>query len=122
MKSRIVREFFKFMVARRFADAERTLERLKKRLKKTVSDEEWRSGYLHALNGMLTALKSGEDSYSLIHNMNAEKKELKRYKAEMKRHAENTIHSRFDRGFFSAWVDYVDFLLKSGGAHQKGVE
>ena len=65
--------FFQLVKGRRFAEADRVLERIRLKTNKT----EWNSGYLHALNGILLAQKSN-DSYAFIKNVNFdEEKELK---------------------------------------------
>jgi len=95
--------FFQLVKARRFAEAERVLERI--RLK--TNETEWNSGYLHALDGILLAQKSG-DSYSFIKNVNFEdENELKKFRKEFLREYKNKIHADYDRGFFAAWADYM---------------
>jgi hypothetical protein len=95
--------FFQLVKNRRFAEAERVLERI--RLK--TNETEWNSGYLHALDGILLAQKSG-DSYSFIKNVNFEdESELKKFRKEFLREYKNKIHADYDRGFFAAWADYM---------------
>lgn len=95
--------FFQLVRARRFAEAERVLERI--RLK--TNETEWNSGYLHALDGILLAQKSG-DSYSFLNNVNFEdENELKKFRKEFLKEYKNKIHADFDRGFFAAWADYM---------------
>ena len=95
--------FFQLVKARRFAEAERVLERI--RLK--TNETEWNSGYLHALDGILLAQKSG-DAYSFIKNVNFEdENELKKFRKEFLKEYKNKIHADFDRGFFAAWADYM---------------
>jgi len=95
--------FFQLVNGRRFAEAERVLERI--RLK--TNETEWNSGYLHALDGILLAQKSG-DSYSFIKNVNFEdENELKKFRKEFLREYKNKIHADCDRGFFAAWADYM---------------
>ena len=95
--------FFQLVKNRRFAEAERVLERI--RLK--TNETEWNSGYLHALDGILLAQKSG-DSYSFIKNVNFEDENaLKKFRKEFLREYKNKIHADYDRGFFAAWADYM---------------
>jgi hypothetical protein len=104
-----VTRFFQLVEGRRFAEAERVLERI--RLK--TSETEWNSGYLHALDGMLFAQKSG-DSYSFLNNLNfKDEKELKKIKKEFLKESRNKIHADYDRGFFSAWADYMRISIKA---------
>ncbi|HDQ05842.1 MAG TPA: hypothetical protein ENN36_03855 [Candidatus Bathyarchaeota archaeon] len=95
--------FFQLVNSRRFAEAERVLERIRQKTNET----EWNSGYIHALDGILLAQKSG-DSYSLIKNVNFEdENELKKFRKDFLREYKNKIHADYDRGFFAAWADYM---------------
>jgi hypothetical protein len=95
--------FFQLVKNRRFAEAERVLERIRQKTNET----EWNSGYLHALDGILLAQKSG-DSYAFIKNVNFdEETELKKFRKEFLHEYKNKIHADYDRGFFAAWADYM---------------
>jgi len=95
--------FFQLVKGRRFAQAERVLERI--RLK--TNETEWNSGYLHALDGILLAQKSG-DSYAFIKNVDFDdEKNLKKFRKEFLKEYKNKIHADYDRGFFAAWADYM---------------
>jgi hypothetical protein len=101
--------FFQLVKGRRFAEAERVLERI--RLK--TNETEWNSGYLHALDGILLAQKSG-DSYAFIKNVNFDdEKELKKFRKDFLKEYKNKIHADYDRGFFAAWADYMLISKKS---------
>ena len=95
--------FFQLIKGRRFAEAERVLERI--RLK--TNETEWNSGYLHALDGILNSQKSS-DSYSFIKNVDFENdKNLKKFRKEFLKEYKNKINADFDRGYFAAWADYM---------------
>lgn len=101
--------FFQLITERRFAEAERMLERLREKVEKT----EWNEGYLQALNGMLLAKKTNNDRYVFLSNVDfGNRKELQKYQQEFLEHAENRFHADYDRGFFSAWAEYTRVLLK----------
>ena len=101
--------FFELVKGRRFAEAERVLERIRQKTNET----EWNSGYLHALDGILLAQKSS-DSYSFIKKVNFEdEKELKKYRKDFLVEYKNKIHADYDRGFFAAWADYMLISKKS---------
>jgi len=100
--------FFQLLKGRRFAEAERVLERIRQKTNQT----EWNSGYLHALDGIILAQKSN-DSYAFIKNVNFEdEKELKKSRKEFLKEYKNKIHSDNDRGFFAAWADYMLITVK----------
>ncbi len=95
--------FFQLLKGRRFAEAERVLERIRQKTNET----EWNSGYLHALDGIVLATKSN-DSYAFIKNLNLEdEKSLRKNRREFLKEYKNKVHSDFDRGFFAAWADYM---------------
>ncbi len=101
--------FFQLIKGRRFAEAERVLERIRQKTNET----EWNRGYLHALDGILLAQKSS-DTYAFIKKVNFEdEKELKKYRKEFLTEYKNKIHSDYDRGFFAAWADYMLISKKS---------
>lgn len=101
--------FFQLIKGRRFAEAERVLERIRQKTNET----EWNSGYLHALDGVLLAQKSN-DSYGFIKRVNFEDEtELKKYRKEFLQEYKNKIHADYDRGFFAAWADYMLISKKS---------
>ena len=106
-KIHVVR-FFQLLKGRRFAEAERVLERIRQKTNQT----EWNSGYLHALDGVILTQKSN-DSYAFIKNVNFEsEKELKKSRKEFLKEYKNKIHSDYDRGFFAAWADYMLITVK----------
>ena len=101
--------FFQLVKGRRFAEAERVLERV--RLK--TNETEWNSGYLHALDGILLAKKS-TDSYAFLKKVNFDdEKDLKKFRKEFLKEYKNKIHADYDRGFFAAWADYMLISKKS---------
>jgi len=105
-----VTRFFQLVAKRQFAEAERILERLKERIQKT----RWNKGYFRALQGILLAQKSNNDRYAFLSNMHpTTKEELKNYRQDFIKHAKNSLHADYDRGFFSAWGDYMRVLSKT---------
>jgi len=89
--------------ARRFAEAERVLERIKD----STNSTEWNSGYIYALEGALVTQKSN-DSYSFLGNLDLEdEKILRKNRKEFLKEYKNKIHQDFDRGFFAAWADFM---------------
>jgi hypothetical protein len=104
-----VTRFFQLVTNRRFAEAERILERIKLKVQET----EWNKGYFQALNGILLAQKSNDDQYAFLPSIDFNNEnELKKYRREFLKQATNKIHADYDRGFFSAWADYMRVSLK----------
>ena len=104
-----ITRFFQLVAERRFAEAERMLERSRKKVRKN----EWNKGYFQALSGILLAQRSNDDRYLFLPHMNpTDKGELKNYRRDFLEHTKNMMHADYDRGFFSAWNDYTRLLLK----------
>jgi len=109
ISSAFVTRFFQLVTKRQFAEAERILERLKQRIQKT----EWNSGYFQALHGIFLAKKSNNDQYAFLSNNDFNNTdELKNYRREFLKHTRNKLHADYDRGFFSAWANYMRVLTK----------
>lgn len=105
----LVTRFFQLVTNRQFAEAERELERLREGVKKN----EFNSGFLWALNGIILAQKSNDDQYVFLPNVNfKDRQELQRYRREFSKHEKNRLHSDFDRGFFKAWAEYMRVSIK----------
>jgi len=103
--------FFQLAAERRFAEAERMLERSRNRARKN----EWNKGYFRALSGILLAQRSNDDKYLFLPSINpTDEDELKKYQLDFLEHTRNIVHADYDRGFFSAWNDYIRVLLKLG--------
>jgi len=92
----------------RYAEAERALSSLMKRLEKKG---EWGQGYLQALRGMLDARRTG-DKQALLLSLDEEASELRRLRKEFREHTRAKGHTDYDRGFFSAWRDIVSIALE----------
>ena len=105
----LVTRFFQLLTNRQFAEAEREVERLSNNVKKN----EFNSGFLRALNGMILAHRSNDDQYVFLSSMNFNnRQELIKYRREFSRHIKNKLHSDYDRGFFKAWTEYMRVLIK----------
>lgn len=109
VSSALVTRFFQLLVNRRFAEAERELERIKQKMHKT----EWNRGYFRALYGMLIARKSNNDNYAFLSKLDLnDKNVLQNYGREFRGHVKSKLHGDFDRGFFSAWTKFMRVLSK----------
>lgn len=107
--SGLVTKFFQLLVDRRFADANREL----KKIEEKMHQSEWNRGFLRALKGMLVEEKSSSGKYAFLPKLEMDDKEaLKRYKKEFQAHVKSEIHKDFDRGYFSAWAEFMRVLSK----------
>jgi len=107
--SAMVTRFFQLIREKKFAEAERQLQRLKQKLE----ENEWNQGYFKALTGMLISAKSNNDMYSFLSKINGKDgKILKEYRKEFIKQVNNRLREEYDRGFFSAWADYIRVLIR----------
>ena len=112
----LVKQFFHLVKKRQFAESERTLEKLKAKLKKTEKNK----GYLQALHGIFLASKTNNDQYLFLSKINLEDKdELEKHRREFLKQIKNQLNARYDQGFFSAWADYTWILLKNIKENEK---
>jgi len=101
--------FYQLTLERRFAEAERMLERLKDKTRKN----EWNRGYLQALNGMIVTKKSNDERYAFLANLDLENEEdIKKNRREFLNQIRCDFHTDYDRGFFMAWADLLRVILK----------
>ena len=104
-----VTRFFQLVTARRFAEAERVLQRLRQKIQTT----EWNSGYFQALYGILLAQRSNDDRYAFLPNLNlSDEEELQSHRREFSKRARSRFHADYDRGYFAAWASYLRVLAK----------
>jgi hypothetical protein len=107
-----VQKFFPLIKRRRWTKAEKYLELTMKKL----GEDEWISGYVHALSGMIAALKmsnSPPEPY-IVKLEDFGKKKLKEVK-EIFTDFSDIMDSKntFDAAFFRAWEDFTQYALKN---------
>ena len=93
------------MIDRRFTDAEKALSAIKER---KFTDEEYKTGYINALDGLLLSVRSG-DERDFYNKNNFDKKSLKEHREEFKEFRKNPIRTQFDQGYFAAWSDIMQY-------------
>ncbi len=105
-----VTRFFQLISSRQLTEAQRELQRLKEKMQKT----KWDYGYYRALHGMLLTSKANGNQYSFLSATNLDgRAELEQHREEFGKHVQNRFHDDFDRGFFSAWFDYMRLLVET---------
>jgi len=103
-----VTQFFQLLTERKFADAEQLLEQIRNKMQKT----EYNKGYLQALSGLILAQKSN-DRHLFFKKINfSNGKELQKNRREFLEYVKVEFNLNYDRGFFSAWAEYMRFLSK----------
>ena len=100
-----VLSFFTNMLDRKFTDAEKALNTLKER---KFQNEEFRTGYINALEGLLLSVRSG-DERDFYNRNNFADRGLKTYREEFKELRKSPIRTQFDSGYFAAWSDIMQY-------------
>ena len=107
-----VQEFFPLLKRRRWAKAEKFLELTVKKL----GEDDWINGYVHALSGMIEALKmSNSPPHPYIVKLeDFGNKKLEEVK-DMFTDLSNTLDSKnaFDAAYFRAWEDFAQYALNT---------
>jgi len=104
-----VTRFFQLITTRQFAEAERVLERVKQKMQMSERNR----GYFQALYGMFLAHRSNNDRYAFLSNLSPkDRKEFQALRRDFSRQSEHRLHADYDRGFFSAWADFMRILPK----------
>jgi hypothetical protein len=107
----MVQEFFPLLMRRQWAKAERFLELTVKKL----GEDEWINGYVHALGGMIVALKMSNSPPQpyIVKLKDFGDEKLKKVK-DMFTDLSKNMDSKndFDEGFFTAWKDFTQYTIK----------
>lgn len=103
-------EFFSLLEKKRWKKAETYLENLK-----MDNVDDWISGYIHALNGMVTGLSMSHSvprPYILyLKDFNDKKiKSLKNGFASFSKKLASK--NDFDAGYFRAWKDFTEYVIR----------
>ena len=109
VKAAYVIRFFQLVTVKQLAEAERELLRIKEKIERT----EWNHGYYKALQGMLISKRSNNDQNTFLATIDPDnKRALLDFRREFQEKMESRLYTDYDRGFFSAWADYVSVLKK----------
>jgi len=102
-------EFFTQILTGNLKESERIFEKIA--IEEPI-DSEWKEGYHKALEGLLLTLKPNSERHLFFTKKFNEDNVIELQK-EFKAHTENPLHTEFDRGYFSALLDYLNTLEKN---------
>ncbi len=109
VKAAYVIRFFQLVTDKQLTEAERELLRIKEKIQRT----EWNHGYYKALQGMLLARRGNSDNPAFFATIDPnDKNSLLDLKREFQGKVESRLYPDYDRGYFSAWTDYVSVLKR----------
>jgi hypothetical protein len=101
-----VTNYFQHVSHKNYSEALRELNQIE--IDMTAS--EWQKGYINALQGMLIALRS-DTRYAYIKRIGEkDQQSITKLRRAFSHQAEDPLQTDFDRGFFSAWSDYLRAL------------
>lgn len=107
-----IQEFFPLLKRRRWAKAEKFLELTVKKL----GEDEWINGYVHALSGMISALKMSNSPPQpyIVKLEDFGNNRLQKVK-DIFTEISNTLDSKntFDAAYFQAWEDFTQYVLRT---------
>ena len=103
----LVGVYFELLAQRKLSAAGKALNDVRQ----GVHSNQWLRGYVNALEGMLTASESKDDRYVLINKVDPMK--AGRLFRDFLHYSRDELQADFDRGFFSAWADYLRYVGKS---------
>ncbi|UCE95364.1 MAG: hypothetical protein JSV51_06445 [Candidatus Bathyarchaeota archaeon] len=102
--------YFQLVNNRQLTEAQRQLQRIKQKARKT----QWDDGYCEALQGLLLAQKTNGNQYTFLQNLNSKDiTTIRQHREDFLKHVNNRFQEDYDRGFFSAWADYTQLLIKT---------
>lgn len=101
--------FFENLYSRRFSEAEKAIEAVRER---RFGNNEFKEGYVKALEGLLLSRKSG-DERDFLNRAPFDSRSMKRYRKQFRDFLKKGVHSPFDIGYFMAWSDLVQYRLEN---------
>jgi hypothetical protein len=102
-----VSKYFNLIIGKKLTDAGKVLETLES----ILSENEWSKGYFNALQGMSLALKSKDSRYAYLNQITTDDaKKIEDMRKNFLKQVKNSLQKEFDKGFFSAWSDYLKLL------------
>jgi hypothetical protein len=115
----LITRLFQLVSERKFAEAERMLERITVRMEKS-GQKEFNRGYLEALGGIILTHRSGSETYELFSNLDPNDSEvLKKHYKDFLGNTKSRFHADYDRGYFSALADYMRVVLRTAKINAK---
>ena len=102
------KEYFNSINNRNFAEADRIIDKIKNTSKK--SDR--LNGFLSALEGMRLSIYTNE-KYAFIVQLPTVQKDVQKLKKDFNKKIRNPLSTNFDKGFFTAWLEYIEYYAKT---------
>lgn len=103
------RKFFESIIYGRLKESEKNFDKI---IVEEKIDSEKKRGYMKALEGLLLTLKSSDDKYLFFVRKSLDENNLEKLMEEFNDHVNDLLQSEYDRGYFSALLDYIKTVKK----------
>jgi hypothetical protein len=103
-----VSHYFQLVLDKKLADAEKSLEQIKK----GFNDSENSRGYLKGLEGLLLSSRSTDDRYLYFNRIQMTSKLATEVKREFQAEAANELQAPYEKGYFTAMTDFMRVVTK----------
>jgi len=107
--SRIKNNYFRLLIE---GESSSAAELLLRRLEQRLEDGDWSKGYINALEGMLLQSRSRSSRNPLVVQVREDPSEAASMIEDFRRRSEQEWGSDFDRGYFRAWTDFLEAILR----------
>ena len=108
----IIGDFFPLIEKKSWTKAENLLQQINAK----KENNEWTKGYIHALEGMISAIKGGNSTNEpyIFDLRKSDYKKLQEVKKMFNEFSKKSAYKRdFDIAYFQAWNDYTYYLINS---------
>lgn len=102
------KEYFHLINIRNFAEADRIIDKIKNNANKNDRFH----GFLSALEGMRISVYANE-KYAFIVQLSTNQRDAQKLKKEFNKKIKNPLSTNFDKGFFTAWLEYINFYAEN---------
>jgi hypothetical protein len=108
ISSKLLNDFFRAVFEKRFSEAEGVIQEIEARGERG----EFEFGFIQALKGIMLMYRSN-DRYTFLNNIDLSNVDsLKRYQHEFSERSRRKLHGDYDRGYFSALAEYLNFMIE----------
>jgi hypothetical protein len=105
---KITKRFFQHIADRQWANAHAVIRQIHNST--TTKDEEWKVGYITALQGMLAARRTNQTKHTPFIAQIDESSNIDDLEIFFIEQTQIELNTEFDKGFFQTWYEYSRFI------------
>ena len=106
--SNVTKRFFQHIASRHWANAQALIHQQHKVT--PTKGEEWKLGYVTALQGMLTARRNNQTGHPPFILQIEDSSNIDAVETYFHDQIQHPLNTDFDKGFFQTWYEYIHFL------------